>query len=388
LSNNKPGSIIEIRYYFMIKVLHLRSSNIFSGPEALILDILTFGDRNKLEPFLARINKLEFEENPQLVKAARALQVEAVLLRYKRRFGIGLLLKVSAFAKKHYIDIFHTHSYRDDLIAALVAGRTGARKIATVHGWIVKDHWQKSLDLRILRGFDAVIAVSQEIYEELAESGVASQRLHLIPNGVDFDTFRKRENSELRGRFGYSEGDFVIGMMSRVEPEKNIDLLVNIAARVLDLVPQARFLIVGDGTQLGYLEEEARNNGVSDRFDFTGFREDVNDLLQIMDVFCVPSSTEGLPRSLLEALACEKLVIASRVGGMPGAIKDGESGLLLPEPTEAHLLEAISSAWDMGRAARAEMGRRGRTFARERFDIVDMVKKTEEVYCEVAGVCR
>lgn len=348
--------------------------------------MLKFGDRKKIEPFLARINRREFEENPQLVKAARALQVETASFRYKRRFGIGLLFQVSAFAKKHAIGIFHTHSYRDDLIATLVARRASEYKVATVHGWIGKDYWQKSLDLRILRGFDAVIAVSQEIYEELAESGVASQRLHWIPNGVDFDAFQKRKNDGLRGQFGYSDGDFIIGMMSRVEPEKNIDLLINIAGRVLDLVREARFLIVGDGTQVSYLKELVRAKGVSERFNFTGFREDVNDLLQIMDVFCVPSSTEGLPRSLLEALACEKLVIASRVGGMPGAISDGESGLLLPEPTEAHLLEAISLAWNMGQAARAEMGRRGRTFAQERFGIVDMVRKMEDVYGEVVGV--
>lgn len=369
----------------MIRVLHLRASNIFSGPEALILDLMKYGNRSKIQPFLARINRGEFETSQKFVEAARALQVETTLLRYKRRFGIGLLFQAYTFAKKHEIGIFHSHSYRDDVITALVARRAGARKVATVHGWIGRDYWQKSLDIRLLRGFDAVIAVSEEIYDELAEAGTASKRLHFIPNGVDFNIFKKGENGGLRDQFGYSDEDFVIGMLSRVEPEKNIDLLINIAGRVLELTPEARFLVVGDGTQMKYLKDLARARGVAGRFNFTGFRDDVNDLLQTIDVFCVPSTTEGLPRSLLEALACEKVVIASRVGGMPGAVRDGESGLLLDEPTEACLLKAITHTWEMGQAARAEMGRRGRAFAQERFDIVDMVRKTEDVYREVVN---
>jgi len=368
----------------MTRILHLRSSNVFSGPEVLILDLLKFGDRSRIQQYLARINRREFETNRKFVEAAEALKVETTLLCYKKRFGIGLLFEVRSFAKKHAIDIFHSHSYRDDVIGALVAPTVGARKVATIHGWIGRDYWQKSLDMRLLRGFDAVIAVSEEIYDELADGGMAPDRLHLIPNGIDFGAFRKREDSGLRTQLGYSEREFVIGMMSRVEPEKNIDMLINIAGKLLEFIPGARFLVVGDGTQLDYLKELARSNGVADKTCFTGFREDVEALLQIMDIFCVPSSTEGLPRSLLEALACEKLVIASRVGGMPEAICDGESGLLLPEPTEAYLFEALSQAWNMGPAARGEMGKRGRAFAQKKFDIGEMVRKTEDVYRGIA----
>ena len=136
---------------------------------------------------------------------------------------------------------------------------------------------------------------------------------------------------------------------------------------------------------MDYLKDLARNKGIISRFNFLGFRQDTEALLQVMDLFCVPSSTEGLPRSLLEALACEKVCITSRAGGMPEAILDGKTGILLDEPSEPCLFDAIERAWKIGAEGRAQMGMRARAYTDKNFNVVDMVRKTEDVYRQVMG---
>ncbi len=182
----------------------------------------------------------------------------------------------------------------------------------------------------------------------------------MIPNGVDVDAFKPSAPAEgLRERLGLPPQAPVALIVAALRPEKNHELFLRAVARVTRQLPEARFLLVGDGPRRNELEELSRSLGVQDRVLFLGTRSDIPQLLSIADVLVLSSHMEANPVSILEALACGKPVVAPRVGSIPETIEDGVNGYLFPAGDEAqlaarlgHLLECPDQARRMGAVGR------------------------------------
>jgi glycosyltransferase involved in cell wall biosynthesis len=231
---------------------------------------------------------------------------------------------------------------------------------------------------------DAFIAVAQRQARYLAEhEGCTAAKVRVIPNGIDIERFRPRQPAgALRDELGIAAGTPVVGIVAALRPEKNHELFLRAAALVRREVPGARFLVIGDGPQLAALESLARRLGLAGAVRFLGTRADVPALLSLIDVVLLTSHTEASPVSLLEAMASEKPVVATRVGSVEEVVLDGRTGFLVP-PGAAEELARRTVELLGSREPAAAMGRAGRQRVLESWSLAHMVEGYQDL---LAGI--
>ena len=230
------------------------------------------------------------------------------------------------------------------------------------------------------RACQRVIVVSRAIASVLEADGLPEERLRLVYEGVPDRPPAAGGEQALRS-FGVPEGAPVVGNVAALTDHKDHATLLEAAARVLEAVPAARFVIVGDGERRGRLEARARELGLTGRVLFVGFRRDLDCLIPAFTVFCLSSHQEGLGTSLLDAMAFARPIVATAAGGIPEAIEDGVTGRVVPvrrpEALAAALLDLLTNA-----ERRAALGAAGRRRYEERFTADRMVEATLAVYAE------
>jgi glycosyltransferase involved in cell wall biosynthesis len=248
---------------------------------------------------------------------------------------------------------------------------------------------------------DRLIAVSRSIIEKLQREGRTGAPVSLIYNGVDLDRYdHQGARCTLPEDYGFPPDVPVTGVVARLEPEKGHATLVEAWPRVLDRVPEARLLLVGEGSRreplearcraLGLLGDEAapsvgtRGAPEGARVIFTGRRDDVPAVTAALDVAVLPSYREALGLSILEAMALSRPVVASAVGGIPEMIEHGRTGLLVPPHDEAALADAIVRLLSNHPLADT-LARAAHDLVHDRFCIERMVREIESVYDEGAA---
>jgi glycosyltransferase involved in cell wall biosynthesis len=174
-----------------------------------------------------------------------------------------------------------------------------------------------------------------------------------------------------------------VGVVGRLVPEKGVDVFLQAAALVLAVVPQARFLVVGDGPVRADLERQAAGLGIADRVTFTGFRADAPQVIAGLDLLAVPSRSDGSPLVVCEAMAAGVPVVASRVGGLPDLVADGRTGLLVGPGRSEELARALVSLL-LDPTAADELGTRSREVAATRTH-AHLVDRMEGIYRRLAG---
>lgn len=237
---------------------------------------------------------------------------------------------------------------------------------------------------------DAFIAVARPHAQYLAEhEGCPAHKVRVIVNGVDAERFRPLPPSPaLRDALGLPADGPVAAIVAALRPEKNHPLFLQAAAAVLAQIPQARFLVVGDGPQRDLLVEIARGLGIAQSVRFLGTRSDIPEILALCDVFVLSSQMEANPVSILEAAACAKPVVATRVGSVPETVHDGKTGYLVPPGDAQALASRIVELFRSPAKARA-MGQAGRQSVVMHWSIQRMVQGyqdlIEEIYTFKAG---
>lgn len=334
--------------------------------------------------------------------AARGIETFAVPLEWGGT-PLGALAAATMLAgviRRSRPRVVHAHGARAGLAGRLAARLAGAPVIVlTVHGSFFQDRWpgwKKRLlatGERCLAGFTGrIITVSEALRREIATlEKISQEKIITIYNGIDPGAFRPSQGRGLPGRAAMiPAAGRVVGTVARLAPQKGLDNFIEAASRVARLADDAVFLVVGDGPLRGDLEKKAGSLGLAGRFIFAGERPDVNSILPCLDVFVLPSLTEGLPLTVLEALAACRPVVASRVGGIPEVITHGVNGLLVDPGDVQGLATAILGLLeDRERADR--MGLKGRALVEERFTVGRMVDQTESVYAGLlagAGIRR
>ncbi len=287
----------------------------------------------------------------------------------------GLLARMTRALRADRVDIVHCHNY-----SPLVYGAVCARA-ARVAGVVYTAHGAKTSGRRATRTFqrlrlvDDVVFVSDDARRvALAAGAVRDRRVHVIVNGVDARSYVRGGDARRRVRADFSIPDDapVVGIIARLTAAKDHVNLFDAFLRVRGAHAGAWLLVVGDGELRADLERAVHERGLSSAVVFAGRRDDVADVLSAFDVFVLSSATEGLAVTLLEAMAAGLPVVATRVGGNPEVVVDGETGRLVPPRDPAALAAAIGEVLgDRSRAKR--MGERGAERARGRFGIDAMV---------------
>ena len=309
-------------------------------------------------------------------RGVRVLQFELPARAYLRERAL-----IADVCREIAPDVLHTHGYRPDVIDAGVARKLGIPTVTTVHGstggdW--KNRCYERLQRRAFRRFDAVVAVSAPLAQRLSVNGVASDRLHLIPNAYH-STGVILGRSAARRALAIPDDQFVIGYVGRLSREKGADVLLAAAGKLRDL-PVA-VSIIGDGRERAALQQQARSLILASRVIWHGMVPDAGRLLRAFDVFVLSSRTEGTPIVLLEAMAAGVPIVATHVGGVPDVVSSKEA-LLVPSEDPDSLASAIRTIHaDIG-AARARAARATERLHRE-FGHIPWVRQYETVYRRV-----
>jgi glycosyltransferase involved in cell wall biosynthesis len=300
---------------------------------------------------------------------------------------LGVFGRLIGLLRRERIELVHVHSPVPAVMTRLGRRAAGVRWIVYTEHNVPARYGivTRSLNAGTYRMNDAVIAVSQEVaarVQPYVRNG--RPRLHAIPNAVDVDLFAGLQASreQVRREFGFPADAPVIINVANLTAKKGHTHLLAAAKRVLERQPNARFLCVGQGPLAEELAAEAKRHHLDGQLVFAGFRPDAITLMAASDVFVLSSLHEGLPVSLLEAMALARPQVVTRVGGVPEVVVDGETGVLVESENPGALADGILGL--LGDPARAQrMGEAARVHVRRRYGMGQMVKAVEAVYASV-----
>jgi glycosyltransferase involved in cell wall biosynthesis len=272
------------------------------------------------------------------------------------------------------VQLVHTHKYKDTILAAPAAKLCGIPHIVrTVHGLREPFEGLQAYKMNLYEAFErtvhrycveTLIGVSSQIERKYKAGGEIS-RVTCIRNGIDLDGKSIQTDRWCTRKYlDVDPGTCLIGTVGRLTPVKGIPYLLEAVRILLRQEGNVKVLIVGDGSIRQDLMSQARGLGISENVVFLGHREDTDALLQAMDIFVLPSLSEGIPMALLEAMAASRAIVASRVGGVPEIVEDGVEGFLV-EPMDVdslaercrRLIESPDVARRMGEQARKRVER-------------------------------
>ena len=298
------------------------------------------------------------------------------------RVDLRTVFQIRRFLRENQIDILHTHGYESDIVGFLAVLLGQTRWVATNHVWHPlsgKLRFYESLDAFVLRFARRIVAVSREIKEDLISVNISAANVRVIDNGIDLDRFRRSRPTEtLRASLGMRQQDLVVTIVGRLSPEKGHTTFLKAARTVSSNRENVKFLIVGDGPMREELRAEIGRLNLEERVIFAGFRKDMPEIYALSDVMVNASSIEGLPMTILEAMASKVPIVATRIGGIPDIIKDNETGLLVDSGDVGALTTRIESLL-------GDQGKRLR-LAEAALDFVTMNHSFErmcDAYCQV-----
>lgn len=266
----------------------------------------------------------------------------------------------------------------------LLAGRlAGVPAVVCTEHCLVNVRSRREIRLQQLLSVavDRYVTVSEYVAGGLREHfGLPERKIRVVRNGICVARFERPSSPALREQLCAGAGRRVVLTVARLDPGKGHRYLLSAAAQV----PDALFVLAGEGPERAALEQQARQLGIEDRVVFLGQREDVPELLASCDLFVLPSLNEGLPLSILEAMAAGRPVLATDVGGVGETVVAGETALLVPPRDPEGLARAMRAVLDDPARAR-RLGAAGQARARQEFDASGMVARVERIYDEVLG---
>jgi glycosyltransferase involved in cell wall biosynthesis len=346
-----------------LRVMFLTTSMPVGGAETLLVNLIRRLDRARFAPELCCLK----ERGPLGETLAREVPTHARLLSHK--WDVRVLTRLTRLFQRRQVDAVITVGAGDKMFWGRLAARLA--EVPVVAAALHSTGWPDGVGRlnRLLTPItDVFIGVAAAHGEHLVKNeGFPADKVRVIPNGVDTDRFAPLANrTSTREALGLCPADPVVGIVAALRPEKNHGLFLRAAKRVRDQLPQARFVIVGDGPERPALENLARELGLAGAVHFLGGRDDIPAVLAALDLFALTSDNEANPVSILEAMAMGKPVVATGVGSVAESVVEGQTGYLVEpgrvEPMAARWLELLDDplkARAFGEAGRQRVVERG-----------------------------
>lgn len=370
-----------------IAVLHLRDTDEIGGPGKTILETSRVIDPMRFRLHVAVFATRAESGNTPFVAAAREAGLPVHVIRGFNQYDPRLVTRLVGLVRRLGIGILHAHEVKSDVIACLTSSICSVPIVTTLHGWIGNSARQRlliALDQRIARRFDRVIVVSSPLRAAAVAAGVSEDRLRLLHNAIAIEKYARgvRPSGLLAARVGPLHPPVVVSI-GRLSVEKGHVDLVDAVAQLASSGCPCSAVIVGEGPERPALERRISELGLEHRVHLPGYIEDARRVLSDADLLVLPSHSEGLPNAALEALAMAVPVLATRVGGTPEVIVDGETGCLVP-PGDPRALAAGIRSFVESPARWQEMAVRGRVTVASKFSLENRTRQLERLYEEVA----
>lgn len=318
----------------------------------------------------------------------KATMWQAPLVRIEDRgaWDWQVLTRLLNLCRRENVRIWHGHDYKSNAIGLFLNRFWPMKLVTTVHGWVrhtARTPLYYYIDRLCLPRYDKVICVSQDLYDVARTSGVSEKRCVLVENAIDTTEYRKQcSTMEAKRRHNIPPDRLVIGAVGRLSPEKGFDLLIRAVSQLLHKGLNVQLLIIGEGDERSRLERIINETGMANRIRLLGYRTDMRTLYECMDVFALSSLREGLPNVLLEAMALEVPVVATRIAGIPQLIKDNDNGLLVDPDSPASLEDGLSRLIQ-DRSLRNRLSQSGRDTIESHYSFRVRMNKVRSIYDQI-----
>ena len=359
------------------KILYLSSSVNLWGARKSLLDILTHLDRKTFSPIVACSSSGPLTEKLNEINIPYRI-VKMRLWRKGKYFPWipSTVVRLVKLIKEEKISLVHSNSHSDAPYGILACKFRKIPVISHIRDIIQPDKVGKYL----LKHADRIITVSNAAADAFKGMKDSDKKLLVINNSLDMNKFKAYE--DIREKLNISGDDMVIGIVGQISRLKGHDVFLKAASIIMKENKRVKFLIIGEVRRerdQGLCEALINKLNLRENVIFTGYRDDVANLMASIDILAFPTLKESFGRSAIEAMAHAKPVVASNVGGVPEIVIDGKTGILVPPGSPEKLADALLELIN-DRKKREDMGNEGLRVVREKFDIKDMMNRIEDVY--------
>jgi len=370
-----------------INLLYIITKLELGGAQKYLLSLTRHLDKSKFRPFLfAAKDGLLLPEALSIdnLTVKRSIWLERPINPVNDLFA---LIELYYFIKKNKIEFVHTHSSKAGILGRVAAKLAGAKVIVhTVHGWSFNDYQPKIKRLffiwleRITARFtDKLIVVSEYDKEKGIDNCIgADEKYALIRYGIDYAEFGGKDEN-LRRELGIKTGELVVGMVSCFKPQKHPQDFIKLASLVKTSSPRTKFLLVGDGALRGEIEILIRKLNLERDVILTGWRKDIPRILSAIDVFVLTSLWEGLPISVIEAMASSKPSVITNTGGVAEMVIEGKMGFLVAPRDMKGMSERLVTLLK-DEDLRGRMGKNAKESLNFNFTLANMVTNSQNLY--------
>ncbi len=367
--------------------MHLIATNFYGGPEKQIVEHLKRLNRAHYQGILA--SYLEGNSPNETLEQAQRSGLKNYEIPMSGRLDIRALWELNRLLRQGKIDLLCTHGYKSSVMGWWAGKKAGIPVLVFSRGYTAENAkvaFYEWLERRVLSRVSGIVFVSEGQRERLKSFGIKGKQSWVVRNAVSVDSYVNPKRLDLRKevfeRLRILNAAAMVVSAGRLSPEKGHRFLVEAVGMLRGSSNNTHFVFCGDGPCQEDLEIRSKELGVSENCHFVGFRRDLKEIFQVMDLMVLPSLTEGLPNVVLEAFACAKPIVATRVGGVPEIVENGINGLLLPPERPDLLADAIKNCLASPEKMK-QMGEAGYRKVKSEFTFESQSQKLEAIYNEV-----
>lgn len=352
------------------------------GTQRYLAELIPVLDHERFEPVI--VCSVRRGMHASLYESI-GVRVEQVRVFWRK--GVPSLIgcvKAVRLLRREMPELVHCLLWLDTILVPVLARLAGVQKIVSsmrnMGFWL--DNWLKRVCFRFVnrRVVDVMLTNSESAKAWLVTNSLCPEdKIAVVKNGISLEALRSSQSPDsIKAELGVGE-EPVVGTVAKLRAVKGVRYFVEAAAMIHARHPSAKFLVVGDGPEREKLHSLASRLGLNGHIIFAGARDDARDLLGLLDVFVLPSLSEGMPWAVLEAMAVGLPVVATRVGGVPELVDDGRTGYLV-EPRDAESISDNACKLIDDPHAMKRLGSAGRKRAETDFALDKMRRDTEELY--------
>ena len=365
------------------KVLEVIRQGQIGGGESHLLDLVYYLDKDRIEPVC-----LSFSYGEMILRL-KEMGIKCYVIETKRPFDWNVQHKIIELMTNLKIQIVHAHGSRAASNVIYPTKKLNLPLVYTVHGWSFHD--DQSFPAKKLRAWSEKLIchyASQVICVSASNKETGSKTFGLksaivIENGVNLDRFNPESRfKEMRAEFGFAPDDFVVGFIARCTKQKNPLVYLDSIRIAHDQNPKIKGLFIGEGDMDNEVDAYIRFHKMYDFVYRSPFRTDVPDLLNCIDVFCLPSLWEGLSIALLEAMAMRKAIIATPTDGTKELINHERSGIIVPFDNSAAISNAVMRFYE-DKPLMKSCSYAARSFVATRFNAKRVANSVLEIYSKL-----
>ena len=371
-----------------ITILHTRVvAGAGGGPDKTILRSAAALDHTRYNAVAAYLHPAGDSGIETLRASASRHEMQMHTIPERGPIDLRALSLLLDLCKRLHVDIWHAHDYKTDILGRILRRYHRMKLVTTMHGFTgetVRTRLYAYLSNYAMRGYDKVIAVSPLLIRHAAEHGVHPDRLRYVPNAIDLNEYARRQTREqAKKALGLSQGEHAVGIVSRFSVEKGVDRGLRAFAKLHELRPQSRLHLIGDGPKSAELKQLAESLGVQNAVRWWGWQRDTRSILEALDTLLLTSRTEGLPNTVLEAMAIGLPIAATRVGAVPDVLAQGDCGVLLGDD-ESLWLEQLLPLVDQP-LVRERLLCAAWLRVQSHYDFSQRMRRIESIYDELLG---